>query len=177
MLSRRAVAAGLVLAGLALGGFVASARQSASEEDRQIRLAALDYYSSVVLGDPDACLKAVRLPLVSVRDGKVSIRDAASVRAVVSGIAKKTGVASLSADERKRIVGTMRKLFADADVSYLGGRTVTVQFLVRPGGKGEGDCLGELVLVNGEGGWKVVVEITDGKPAPAAPDIPELSQP
>jgi len=168
------VVCGVAALGL-VGSLVAAwARQDALAEEKSVRRAAFAYYSGLLLGDAEQCLGASYPPLVSIRDGKMRVRDEKALRALVSDVAKRTGAPQMAKDDRSRMATRMLQVFDDADVRFLGASTATVVFVVRPRTTdASGDHLGELVLGKGDGKWRVVAEVTDSKPAPPLPDPTE----
>lgn len=165
-------------AGLALLGLWAYGRQSADEQEKRIRQAAFTYYSSTILGDAEGCLRVAKFPLVAIRDGKVITHTAETLRSLVLGVSKRIGIARMSADEKQELLGKTLQVFDDADIQFLGANTATVVFLVRPPAtKGEGNTLGQLVVVRSGGAWKVTAEVSDSKPGPPEPELPELRAP
>ncbi len=172
---RAAIVAG---AGLALLGLWAYGRQSPDEDEKRIRQAAFAYYSSTILGDAEGCLGVAKFPLVAIRDGKVMTHTPETLRSVVVGVSKRTGIARMSTDAKQELLGKTLQIFDDADIQFLGANTATVVFLVRPPAtKGEGNILGQLVLVRSGGAWKVTAEVSDSKPGPPEPELPDLTVP
>lgn len=163
---------------LALMGAAAwQASMDVLKEDKEIRRAGFTYYSSTVLGDAQECMKVIRLPLVAIRDGTVRLHTADSFRTMVADVGKKTGVARLSEEARKEIIQNMLRVFDDADIRFLGARTASLTFVVRPApSRDVGDMLAELVLCKTGDKWLVVAEVTDSKPAPPMPDLPEVPE-
>lgn len=170
---RRSLPLLLSCAGLAcIAAVGAHARQDVLKTEAAVRKAAFDFFSSFVFCDADRVIDGAVYPMVSLRNGKATIRDEKSMRELIESVAARTGVRGLPAEDRKRIAENMLRVFDSAEIRFLGGNTATVVFVVRPKSKpDEGDYLGELILYKRADRWRVMVEVTDSTPAPKIPEL------
>ena len=174
MILDRRLLVGSVALLLAAGTWAYRQAQDAVQEEQSIRRAAFSYYSSTILGDAEGCLKVARLPMIAIRDGKITNHSADVLRTLVRQIGNRAGVAGASEEVRKQVVGNMLRVFDDAEIRLLGAKTATVVFTVKPSpSKDVGELLAELVLTKADGEWRVIAEITDSSPAPPMPQLPE----
>lgn len=166
------VAAAVVLA-LAASALAQQDRKEKSvgeAVEAKIKQAALHYYLGMVLGDLEEYLKGMRLPLQTVRNGKVGTLDAVAAHAMIKDLAAKQAEKPLNQDERTQVVGNIIRTLDEADIRFIGANTATLVFLIRQDPATKADYLCALTLHRADpkaGDWKVIQETTDSEPVPA----------
>jgi hypothetical protein len=136
----------------------------------KIKQAALHYYLGMVLGDQEEYLKGTRLPLQTVRSGKIVALDEAAAKTMLKTLAAKQAEKPLTKEERTQVIGNMIHSLDEADIRFIGANTATLVFLVRQDSASKAEFLCSLTLHRADpksGEWKVIQETTDSEPVPA----------
>jgi hypothetical protein len=163
----------LIAAAIALTAVAVWAQQGKSVGEvleGKIKQAAFHYYLGMVVGDPEEYLKGTRLPLQTVRNGKIGTMDETAARAMLRALAAKQAEKPLTKDERTQVIGNIIRSLDEADIRFIGANTATLVFLVREDQKTKAVQLCSLTLHRPDPKapeWKVIGETTDSEPVPA----------
>jgi hypothetical protein len=179
LIATRSVWAVLALmTAVAAGACWALAQAKAQTEEEKVRDVAREYYFATVTGSSDRCVATVRLPMTVISNGLVSSRSETQLRGLLARVAAKANAKPLTAADRARVDERIRAMFEEADVTFVGADTASVDFLVRAGTKPEdGDLIAMLLLYRTSRNWRVIAEIHDSNPVPRSYLPPELPVP
>ena len=147
----------------------AQAKIVADNMESQVKKATFNYYFGLVLGEQEEYFKGVRLPLIVTLDGKSVARDEVYLKEMIATIHKKNQSAKLTPDDRGVIAKNVVATIDDSPVQFVGAGTAVISFLVQHNEKTMADRFCTLLLHRGgveKPEWKVIQEVTDGKPVP-----------